>query len=58
MEQENNKIILEDNRKDLSEYVKVYDDVIPAQKLQKLMTWLEIVQKDYWEAGKEWSNPC
>lgn len=52
MEQENNKIILEDNRKDLSEYVKVYDDVIPVQKLQKLMTWLEIVQKDYWEAGK------
>ena len=45
MEQENNKIILEDNRKDLSEYVKVYDDVIPVQKLQKLMTWLEIVQK-------------
>ena len=52
MEQKNNKIILDQKQTDLSKFVKVYDNVIPIQKLQKLLKWLNIVQPSYWEAGK------
>jgi len=44
MEQKNNKIILDQKQTDLSKFVKVYDNVIPIQKLQKLLKWLNIVQ--------------
>ena len=52
MEQKNNKIILDQKQTDLSKFVKVYDNVIPIQKLQKLLKWLNIIQPSYWEAGK------
>ena len=42
MAQEDNKIILEPNIKNISEYVKVYDNLIELEKLSKFLKFLNV----------------